>query len=205
MKNLKLIGLFVIATILFVSCKETKKEAVNEEAKSATTLTIDKELTTIEWIAYKTTSKTPVKGSFTEFTASGKGYNAAEVINGLKFSIPVNSLHTNDSIRDAKLIKSFFGSLENTSEITGTLQMNEDNTGTAEISMNGISQSVAVTYSVNNEAVSIESVIDLKNWKAQAAIEALNAVCFDLHKGADGVSKTWDEVKIEVVIQLKEE
>lgn len=205
MKKLKLIGLFVITTLLLVSCKETKKEATEAEAKPATPLTIDKENTTIEWIAFKTTSKTPVKGSFTEFTANGTGHHVAEVMNGLKFSIPVSSLHTNDSIRDAKLIKSFFGTLENTSEITGTLHMNEDNSGTAEISMNGISQTVDATYLVNNQMVTIESVIDLKNWKAQAAIEALNAVCFDLHKGADGISKTWEEVKIEVSIQLKEE
>lgn len=47
--------------------------------------------------------------------------------------------------------------------------------------------------------------MDLKNWKAQAAINTLNVVCFDLHKGEDGISKTWSEVKIEISAVLKYE
>ena len=47
--------------------------------------------------------------------------------------------------------------------------------------------------------------MDLENWKAQAALDALNVVCFDLHKGVDGISKTWSEVKIEISAVLKYE
>ena len=53
--------------------------------------------------------------------------------------------------------------------------------------------------------VTIEAVMDLDNWQAQLAIEALNIVCKDLHSGDDGISKTWSEVKIEVATYLKHE
>lgn len=206
MRKLQLLSLLFITTIILVSCKQTKKDEAKEEV-IATTYTIDKDSTTIGWVAYKTTSKVPVKGSFTAFNINEttKGTNPKEILDGLKFSIPVGSLHTNDTIRDGKLLKFFFGSLENTAEITGILHMNDDQSGSAEISMNGISQTIPVTYLVNNQTINIESTLDLKNWKAQAAIEALNVVCLDLHKGEDGISKTWDDVKIEVVIKLKQE
>lgn len=51
--------------------------------------------------------------------------------------------------------------------------------------MNGISHQLPINY-----LIYIEAVMDLKNWKAQAAINTLNVVCFDLHKGEDGISKT---------------
>jgi hypothetical protein len=71
--------------------------------------------------------------------------------------------------------------------------------------MNGISQQLPITYVISDQMVSFEAVMDLDNWKAQTAIEALNLVCKDLHKGEDGISKTWSEVKIEVVTYLKVE
>ena len=46
--------------------------------------------------------------------------------------------------------------------------------------------------------------MDLKNWNAIDALNALNKVCFDLHKGADGVSKTWEDVAIEIETYLRE-
>lgn len=42
-------------------------------------------------------------------------------------------------------------------------------------------------------------------WNALEALAALNKVCFELHKGPDGVSKTWEEVAIEVSTYLREE
>ena len=45
--------------------------------------------------------------------------------------------------------------------------------------------------------------MQLKDWNALGALESLNKVCFDLHKGADGVSKTWEDVAIEVSTFLR--
>ena len=206
MKKLHLLSFLFIAALTFVSCKESKKEEIEKTTEEKGYL-VDTDNTSINWIAYKTTNKTPVKGTFTDFTIENqpKTTNALEALNQLKFKIPISSLATNDTIRDGKLIKHFFGNMVNTNEIKGILHLGNNNSGTAKITMNGITQQLQVTYQVNDNLVDIEAVMDLENWKAQAALDALNVVCFDLHKGVDGISKTWSEVKIEISAVLKYE
>lgn len=204
MKKLQLLILLAFTVSILQSCKEIKKEETNDQSKTENSLIIDKETTTINWTAYKTTSKIAVNGQFNEFSNSPiLGNTVKEALNGLAFKIPINSLHTNDTIRDAKLKTFFFGNLADTAEITGTLNIDTENSGNAKISMNGISQTIPVIYTINNQTVTIESVLNLENWNALAALEALNAVCFDLHKGEDGISKTWSEVKIEITLNFK--
>jgi hypothetical protein len=202
-----LLSIFLI-TLTFISCKQNaNKEDANEKAAAEKTYVINVDETTITWTAYKTTDKVPVKGTFSTFTIDSQSNSATvkEALNGLKFSIPVSSLHTNDSIRDGKLKNFFFGSLKNTAQITGTIHLETDTTGYTEINMNGISHSLLITYTINDQTANIEGVMDLDNWQAQAAIEALNIACKELHTGPDGVSKTWNEVKIEVVANFKSE
>lgn len=202
MKKITLLLITIITLTITFSCNETKKK---EQEKSAPTqeLKIDAENTTIQWTAYKTTDKVPVKGSFAKFSVENKleGNTIEEALNGLKFKIPVNSIVTNDTIRDAKLIKFLFGSMENTAEISGILHITS-NSKTAEITMNGISQTFPINLTVNDNIATIEATIDLDNWKAQAALEALNIACNELHTGPDGISKTWSDVKIEVNIAI---
>ncbi|RXP46593.1 hypothetical protein EC396_13810 [Lutibacter sp. HS1-25] len=207
MKKIYLLSLLIVASSIIVSCKENVKKEETLEKTAEKNYVVDINTTTINWTAYKTTSKVPVKGKFSTFTVENvtKANSAKEALDNLKFSIPVNSLSTNDTIRDAKLKKFFFGSMENTAQITGTLHMENETAGSAEITMNGVSQQLPITYVISDQMVSIEAVMDLDNWKTQTAIEALNLVCKDLHKGEDGISKTWSEVKIEVVTYLKTE
>lgn len=206
MKKSIILSLLCVITLSMASCKNDKKQETKAPAAEKG-FSVESKTTTINWTAYKTTAKVPVKGQFTEVTIENtkKGATAKEALDGLKFSIPIQSLFTKDSIRDNKLKKFFFGVMTNTSQITGTLYMRDDTSGNAEISMNGISQKLPITYTVKDQMVTIEAEMDLDNWQAQAAIEALNVVCKELHTGEDGVSKTWNEVKIEVVTYLKKE
>lgn len=191
-----------LSFLVFISCKETKKEEVNNTSNKV--YSTNAKATTIKWIAYKTTSKLPVTGEFTKINVDTlkTGSTPIAALNNLKFSIPVASLFTNDTIRDGKLKKFFFGTMENTSEITGKILMNNETSGTVEITMNGITHQLPITYIIDGQLVTIEAVMDLDNWKAQAAITALNTVCAELHAGDDGISKTWSEVKIEVATYL---
>lgn len=202
MKNIITISFLILGLFTFSSCKETPK---NEKKSEIPSLTIDSNLTSIKWIAYKTTSKTPVKGEFTSVKIDSlkSGFTALEVLNNLKFNIPVSSLHTNDTLRDGKLKKFFFGTLENTSTISGEIHMLNETSGSVDLTLNGITQSLPITYVISDRMVTIEAIMDLDNWKAQAAITALNTVCGELHMGEDGISKTWSEVKIEVATYLK--
>jgi len=208
MRKLLFLSLFLISTLTIVSCGDDKKEKKStEKTTTGKTYSIEPKTTTINWTAYKTTDKVPVKGQFTKFSIENNknGNTVIEALNGLKFSIPVSSLFTKDTIRDGKLKKFFFGEMIDTQEIKGTLHFVNENSGTADITMNGVSQELPITYVIDGQMVSIEGIMNIDNWKAQAALEALNLVCLDLHKGADGVSKTWSDVKIEVVAYLKQQ
>ncbi len=204
MKKIFVLSLMLLIALSFTSCKEKEKK----EAKPVEKLfSIDTKATTVNWTAYKTTSKVPVKGQFSDLTIEKpiKAPTSLEALNGLKFSIPISSLFTNDTIRDGKVKKFFFGTLKNTSLIRGTITMNDETSGSVAITMNGISQDLPIVYVLSDQMITIEALLDLDNWKAQAAIEALNIVCKDLHSGDDGISKTWNDVKIEVTAYLKYE
>lgn len=204
MKKIYVFGLLLLVITTISSCKKSQKKETKQIEKG---FNVEETTTTINWIAYKTTSKIPVKGQFTKVTIENakKSSTALEALNGLKFKIPVSSLYTKDTIRDKKLKNSFFGSMKNTEVISGAINMNNETSGSVELTMNGISKVLPITYVISDQMVTIEALMDLDNWQAQLALEALNTVCKDLHSGDDGISKTWSEVKIEVTTYLKYE
>ena len=53
--------------------------------------------------------------------------------------------------------------------------------------------------------VELEGTLNLEDFKAESALASISEACFDLHKGADGISKTWSEVGISAVVYLKKE
>ncbi len=201
MKNIYLLSIILLTMVLFSSCKRSEKPNKTTEK----IVVVEANATTINWTAYKTTSKVPVKGKFEKLTIENvkKATSAKEALNGLKFSIPVNSIFSNDTIRDTKLRKFFFGIMKNTNLISGTIFIENETSGTVQLTMNGISEKLPITYVINDKTASIEAIMDLNNWKAQIALDALNVACKDLHTGPDGVTKTWSEVKIEVTTSFK--
>ena len=58
---------------------------------------------------------------------------------------------------------------------------------------------------MKGDSMFISTTVNVMEWNGQEAMDSLNVACFDLHKGADGVSKTWSEVDINasVVIATK--
>ncbi len=204
MKKIYVFPLFLLTMVLLNSCKENvKKEATPAEK----TYSVLADSTIINWTAYKTTAKVPVKGQFLKVTIenSKKDTTAIGALNELKFKIPVSSLFTKDTIRDAKLKEFFFGSMKNSSTISGTIHINKEKGSTVDISLNGITRELPIAYIVNDNKVTLVGNMELDNWQAKAALEALNVVCKDLHTGDDGISKTWSDVKIEVIALLKYE
>lgn len=181
-----------------VSCKkEEKVETPIEEAVVETGLKIVSDSTKVNWVAYKTTDKVAVKGSFTqiELKNTHEGTTPEAILEGASFSIPVSSLFTNDSERDSKLRQFFFGALNDTEIIGGVINFVEGKT-ILMISLNGVVKPIEVTSTFENNRFSLNGNLNLEDFGAQQAIESINNVCADLHKGADGVSKTWSEVAI---------
>ncbi|MDO6813524.1 YceI family protein [Tenacibaculum soleae] len=204
-------SLFVFAAIgSFVSCKteakkETpvKKEEVKVEKKAA--FILQEADNNINWTAYKTTEKIPVNGHFQKITitANGEGNTAKEAINNAEFTIPVSSVFTKDTSRDFKIKKFFFGIMDNTKLLSGKLILENDSIGYSNITMNGVTKKLPFKYSLNGKTFKLTGKLQITNWGAEKALTSLNEACKDLHKGADGVSKTWDDVTINITSTFK--
>lgn len=205
MKSTKFLSLLVIVALVFTSCKQEKKEAVTETVENTIKYIVKPEGTSVTWKAYKTTEKLPVGGEFATLNFDEKvGTTPEEALNNLEFSIPISSLFTKDESRDEKLKTSFFGSMLDTAFLKGTITYS-NNKYVASITMNGVTADLPLDVSITDERrVNMKGTMQLKDWDALGALEALNKVCFDLHKGADGVSKTWEDVAIEVNTYLRD-
>jgi polyisoprenoid-binding protein YceI len=205
----KLSILFIALAISLTSCKNEKKDnktLTNSETITAEKFVVKPEATSVTWTAYKTTEKKGVGGEFTTIKFEEKmGSSAQEALNNLSFSIPISSLFTNDATntRDAKIKTSFFGTMLDTEFIKGKINY-ENDVVSASITMNGVTNNLPLEISITDDRrVTMNGTMQLKDWDALGALAALNKVCFDLHKGTDGVSKTWEDVAIEVSTFLR--
>lgn len=201
----KLVNLiFVIAvSVQFFSCKkEVKKEEVQPVVVEKTfKYSLKKAENLVSFIAYKTTDKVPVKGVFKklEITKAGEGNTIKEALNGAEFKVPVSSIETKDSGRNFKIQKFFFQVMADTYGLTGKLNITDASNGVVAFTMNAITKELPFTYTIVENVFIMETTLDINNWNGQEAVTSLNAACKDLHKGADGVSKTWNDVAIRVV------
>jgi len=189
--------LLIVAIILLGASKKTKT--------SENVFRIVSEETVVNWTAYKTSSKIPVSGVFKEVIMENDhtGTTVYNAIDGLKFSLPVSSIFSQSNLRDTKIKKFFFGSMLNTAKITGEVSLSSNNEGFVIITMNGISKELPITFTIDNQLIVIDAIMDLNNWQSQVALEALNEACEDLHTGLDGETVTWSEVKINVTSKVR--
>ncbi|WP_271405398.1 YceI family protein [Tenacibaculum soleae] len=210
MKKIIRLAAIFIAISSIVSCKSeakketpVKKEKVKVEKKAA--FILQDADNNINWTAYKTTEKIPVNGHFQKITitANGEGNTAKEAINNAEFTIPVSSVFTKDTSRDFKIKKFFFGIMNNTKLLSGKLVLENDSIGYSNITMNGVTKKLPFKYSLNGKTFNLTGKLQITNWGAEKALTSLNEACKDLHKGADGVSKTWDDVAINITSTFK--
>ncbi len=199
--KLSLYTTIFFAFTLLISCKTETK---NIEKNNTKVYSLVPETTTIGWTAYKTTDKVAVKGVFQELNVKViNGSTKEEALNGLEFSIPVSSIFSKNEDRDSKLKKFFFGVMDATELLTGKLIIDSETTGKVEVKMNGVTNSFPIKHTIKGQLVTFSGTLNIQDWNAQNALNSLNKICFELHKGADGISKTWDEVTIDVSTYLK--
>lgn len=205
MKKISALVLVFFVALQMISCKSDKKEAKKEEKASNAAFVLNKAKNLVEWVAYKTTEKVPVKGKFKKvnITSGGEGNTVKEAINNAEFSIPVSSIFTSDTSRDYKIRKFFFGVMEATELLSGKLVIENDSIGYANITMNGITEKLPFKYTIKGKEFAMSATMDVLNWNAETSVNSLNKECKELHKGLDGVSKTWSEVAINITSVFK--
>jgi hypothetical protein len=209
MKTNNIFGTLAIS-ILLASCggevKEettTEVEAPKEEAAEMCTYSFQ-DSADVMWIAYKYTEKTGVKGVFEDvsITNTGSGTSISNVLMYATIQINTASSNSGDPTRDPKIKETFFGSLIDGQAIAGeiTSVTGDNNFGHLEaiISMNGETHPVLGEYSLKDGALELKFELSVETWSASDALNALNKVCEDLHKGADGKSILWPDVTVYV-------
>lgn len=201
MKKIILAILVLSISISAISCKKNAPK----ENKTEQGFTVDSNKSEINWTAFKTTDKVPVKGKFTQLniTKSSTGKTYADALNGTEFSIPVSSIFSNNADRDNKLKTLFFGVMKNAEILSGTIHIVDATSGYVDFSMNSVIEKLVFSYTTTENSIEIKSIMDTNSWQAQTAIESINNACLDLHKGADGVSKTWSDVAIDLSVYFK--
>ncbi len=198
-----------LTLITSFGCKDVKKETekATKAVKIEESYKVNQDSTSVKFTAYKTTAKKGVGGKFTTINLKNTkaGASVIEAMNGLQFSIPVSSLFTNDATntRDAKITEFFFGVMANTELISGTLSFDSSEKCALNIVLNGVTAKIPMEYTITDRHITLSGVMNLEDWNALDAVSSLNKVCEELHKGDDGISKTWNDVAIEATTYLE--
>jgi hypothetical protein len=205
--------LFVIIQLFFfVSCSApVKSEYINEpeekqlSEKQEYVYTLGEVL--IKWTAFKHTAKAQVGGAFKSAVVKGftESTNLNTAVSGVTFEIPVNSTSTNDTVRDYKIVNSFFRTMVNTDNITGKIiSLDNNGTGLLTINMNNVEVQKSFTWEMDQatKEIYIKTAIDVLNWGAQSSLDALNEVCLEQHTGPDGKNILWPNVDITIIVDL---
>ena len=211
MKKLFLpIAVMAIFTISSCGGEDTTTETTTEPA--ACFYSYDEAAgTQVRWTAFKTSAKIAVGGQFDQVnvTVGEKSTKITDVLETIKFNIPTSSTNTANEDRDAKIVKSFFGAMSETDIILGQVKSatgdNTSGTCTFYLMLNNIEKEVTLNYVVEDATVKLTGEIDLMDWSADNAVASLNEVCGELHKGEDGVSKTWSTVELAIETTLVKE
>ncbi|PCJ88186.1 MAG: hypothetical protein COA57_03655 [Flavobacteriales bacterium] len=209
---MKRIAYLTIASLI-ISCgspqQSTKKEQPEPSPapKEKCTYSYNHSSTGIYWTAYKHTAKAPVQGQFDslEVTGANPSENATDVLDGLQFKIFTSSINSKDAARDKKIIESYFGAMESTDVISGSVKSAVDGKATLLLKINNIEKEQTAEYKIEGEVLTLTAVVDIVNWEGQGAVESLNKVCYERHTSTDGTSKLWPDVKILVETTLNKE
>lgn len=160
---------------------------------------------TVHWTGFKTTEKVAVSGKFdaVQVLDAKEGTTPEGILQGAKVRVAVSSIDSGLEERDAKLKMILFGSMLNTNDIYGVINFKGGKTFIT-FTLNDVSKEYEVQSKFEKNTFTIHTTVNLADFNANVAVEALNKACFDLHKGADGVSKTWSEVDIEGVVEFSD-
>ena len=197
--------LLIITSVNFISCKSEVKKENSPKAEKTSAYNLKNANHLIGWTAFKTTEKVPVNGQFKkiDILKNGEGNTIKEAINNTEFSIPVSSIFTKNSGRDYKIKKFFFGIMDNTKLLSGKLILENDSIGYSNLTMNGITKKLNFKYTITNKVFKLKTQMKISDWSGEKALNSINNVCKDLHKGADGISKTWNDVEINIASTFK--
>ena len=163
----------------------------------------------VKWTAFKHASKAQVGGKFDSDSIETSGFkggtNLIDAVVGTSFKIPTSTTSTGDKTRDYKIVTSFFNTMANTKHITGTISsIDKNGTGNVLLKMNELEIEKNFNWELDQKTFEfyLKTSINVFDWGALAALNALIEVCLEPHTGPDGGNKRWPDVDITVIAAL---
>ncbi len=202
MKN-RIFQALICITICFVS-------VVGWSAAPKCTYKYDNDSSLLEWTAFKTNARKPVKGHFKDVKVTTKpsATTIQELIKNTSFTIDMFTVLTGDVARDKNLLENFFKKAVADGRISGTVtKVTGNENGTIDVKFTfsgGKVVMVPFTYTIdakNRLVAKADSDILSFGWKD--AHKNIHEACKDLHKGEDGESKTWTDLTLNVTTVFK--
>ena len=200
--------LIILLTLIIISCgPNDKKDQAEEKKTESVKYSVDPKNVEFKWIAYKTSDKIPVPGTFDKIEINvAQGVDIPSLLLTTSFKIDGTTINSGNPERDEKLRK-FFVANWSDSLISGTIETvtgnNKEGQGKFKLEWNGLVNNLSFTYIVNNDTIQIISEISMKDWNAGDAAKALNEACKNVHIGSDGKSVLWDIVMIRIKAPLQ--
>lgn len=158
--------------------------------------------TKVEWTGFKTTKKVGVKGGFDRIEVSGmeEAEELSALLESMSFSIDTASVNSGDPARDSNLRENFFNHMRGGRFIRGYIfGVKGSHSGKffLHIFANERSYTVPMSYKMEDERkFTATGSFDFLRLGMKESLGALNRACNELHKGPDGVSKTWSDVEL---------
>jgi len=157
----------------------------------------------VNWTAFKTPTKIGVSGTFEKpnlETRQTKDLCFFSYLPMTTVHIDTSSVKTDNEKRDAAIVNAFFKNMIDGEYIDAIIKRVdlERKEISVEITMNDITQTIYMPYTYDKKMFTAKGKIDILNFSASKALNALNEACFEKHKG-----KTWSEVELSFVIVMK--
>lgn len=153
----------------------------------------------VQWTGYKTAKKIGVDGLLPKVTLNAK--KAGDVKAALKtvsFTIDPSKVDSKNPVRDEKIAKFFFGNTLNNGLMTGAVTKLDEEYAYVDLVWNGVKKTIPMQLEVKDQSVIGQGVIDMLDFSASKAWQAIHKACLELHEG-----KTWSEAAVKVELHCK--
>ncbi len=165
---------------------------------SASLWALEVQNTTVKFTAFKTYAKIGVSGIFEKVHVNTKtGKNVISLLKNATANIDTSSVNSGNKGRDIKLVQKFFN-IQNVKNIQAKIVNVSKNNLVLKLTMHKKTLQIPMHYSVVNNTISANGVIDLADFAMLKSVKSLNKACYVRHKG-----KTWQDVDISFTMQYK--
>jgi hypothetical protein len=184
-------------------------------SKSECVYQMDPSTLKVNWTAFKTTEKVAVQGTVHEVkvVAPKKAKSLSSFLKGVAGSGAFDAAEKSNSGnpgRDQTVFQKFFSLFAKKGQFKGGFATvkGDDTAGKMNLSMSVNSKKgvVPMEYKLGADGVfEATGSFDMLDFGMKNAHASIHQACEELHKGKDGVSKTWTEIGLKITAVIKKE